>query len=78
LKVSRDVSRHESITSQIGAQAYNAWNRVNFAAPQSDASNLSTMGQIAADVNAPASPYGSSQESTVSGRMRVVQGRFLF
>ncbi len=78
LDVYKDVFKHESMTFQIGAQAYNALNHVNFAAPQSNASNLSTLGQIASDVNAPTSPYGSSQESTVSGRVLVVQGRFLF
>jgi hypothetical protein len=78
LNVYKDIFKHESMTFQIGAQAYNALNHVNFAAPQSNASNLSTLGQIASDVNAPTSPYGSSQESTVSGRVLVVLGRFLF
>jgi hypothetical protein len=78
LNVYKDVYKHESMAFQIGAQAYNALNHVNFAAPQSNASNLSTLGHIAADINAPTSPYGSSQESTVSGRVLVVQGRFLF
>jgi hypothetical protein len=74
----KDVFKRESVTFQIGAQAYNALNHVNFAAPAGNASNLSTLGHISTDVNAPTSPYGSSQESTVSGRVLVVQGRFLF
>jgi hypothetical protein len=78
LNLYKDVFKHESVTFQIGAQAYNALNHVNFAAPQNNASNLSTLGRIASDVNAPTSPYGSSQEPTVSGRVLVVQGRFLF
>jgi hypothetical protein len=78
LSVYKDVFKHESLTFQIGAQAYNTLNHVNFAAPQSNASNLSTLGHIASDVNAPTSPYGSSQEPTVAGRVLVVQGRFLF
>jgi Carboxypeptidase regulatory-like domain len=78
LNVYKDVFKHESMAFQIGAQAYNALNHVNFAAPQNNASNLSTLGRIASDINAPTSPYGSSQESTVSGRVLVVQGRFLF
>jgi Carboxypeptidase regulatory-like domain len=78
LSVYKDVVKHETMTFQIGAQAYNALNHVNFAAPATNASNLSTLGHIATDVNAPTSPYGSSQESTVSGRVLVVQGRFLF
>ena len=78
LNLYKDVFKHESVTFQIGAQAYNTLNHVNFAAPQSNASNLSTLGHISSDVNAPTSPYGSSQEPTVSGRVLVVQGRFLF
>jgi Carboxypeptidase regulatory-like domain len=78
LNVYKNVFKRESMTFQIGAQSYNTFNHVNFAAPQSNASNLSTLGRIATDVNAPTSPYGSSQEPTVSGRVLVVQGRFLF
>jgi Carboxypeptidase regulatory-like domain len=78
LNVYKDVYKHESMAFQIGAQAYNTLNHVNFAAPQNNASNLSTLGHIATDVNAPTSPYGSSQEPTVAGRVLVVQGRFLF
>jgi hypothetical protein len=78
LNVYKDVFKHESMTFQIGAQAYNALNHVNFGSPLSNASNPSTLGQLAFDINAPTSPYGSSQESTVSGRVIVVQGRFLF
>ena len=78
LSVYKDVVKHETMTFQVGAQAYNAFNHVNFAAPAGNASNLSTLGHISTDVNAPTSPYGSSQESTVSGRVLVVQGRFLF
>jgi hypothetical protein len=74
----KDVYKRESMTFQIGAQAYNTLNHVNFGVPANNASNLSTLGQISTDINAPTSPYGSSQESTVSGRVLVVQGRFLF
>ena len=35
-------------------------------------------GKISGDINAPTSPYGSTQEGTVAGRVLVVQGRFLF
>ncbi len=78
LNLYKDVYKHESMVFQIGAQAYNAFNHVNFAAPQNNASNLSTLGRISSDVNQPTSPYGSTQESTVAGRVLVVQGRFLF
>jgi hypothetical protein len=74
----KDVFKHESITFQVGAQAYNAFNHVNFASPAGNASNLSTLGKISGDINAPTSPYGSTQEGTVAGRVLVVQGRFLF
>ncbi len=78
LNVYKDVFKHESMSFQIGAQAYNTLNHVNFGVPGTNASNPSTLGQISTDINAPTSPYGSSQESTVSGRVLVVQGRFLF
>jgi hypothetical protein len=78
LNLYKDVFKRESMTFQIGAQAYNALNHVNFASPANNASNLSTLGRISSDINAPTSPYGSSQESTVAGRVVVVQGRFLF
>jgi hypothetical protein len=74
----KDVFKKESLAFQIGAQAYNLFNHVNFAPPAGNASNLSTLGQIAGDINAPTSPYGSSQQPTVSGRVLVVQGRLVF
>jgi hypothetical protein len=74
----KDVYKKESLAFQIGAQAYNTFNHVNFAQPNNNASNLSTLGQISGDINAPTSPYGSSQQSTVSGRVVVVQGRLVF
>ena len=63
---------------QVGAQAYNVLNHINFAQPNNDASNLSTLGQISGDINAPTSPYGSSQQPTVSVHVLVVQGRLVF
>ncbi len=78
LNLYKDVYKHESMAFQIGAQAYNALNHVNFAAPARNASNLSTLGRISSDINQPTSPYGSSQGATVTGRVVVVQGRFLF
>jgi hypothetical protein len=57
----KDVFKRESVTFQIGAQAYNALNQVNFAAPAGNASNLSSLGHISTDVNPPTSPYGSRQ-----------------
>jgi hypothetical protein len=74
----KNVYKRENIAFQIGAQAYNTFNHVNFGQPANNASNLTTLGHISTDVNAPTSPYGSSQEPTVSGRVVVVQGRFVF
>jgi hypothetical protein len=74
----KDVFKRESVAFQVGAQAYNVFNHVNFAQPNNNASNLSTLGQISGDINAPTSPYGSSQQPTVSGRVLVVQGRLVF
>jgi hypothetical protein len=73
----KDVYKKESLAFQVGAQAYNTFNHVNFAQPGNNASNP-TLGQISGDINAPTSPYGSSQQSTVSGRVLVVQGRLVF
>jgi hypothetical protein len=74
----KDVYKWESVAFQIGAQSYNTFNHVNFGQPANNASNLDNLGHISTDVNAPTSPYGSSQEPTVSGRVVVVQGRFVF
>lgn len=74
----KDLFKRESLTFQIGAQAYNTLNHVNFGQPSFNASNLNTLGRISTDINAPTSPYGSSQQPTVSGRVLVVQGRLVF
>ena len=74
----KDLFKRESMTFQVGAQAYNTFNHVNFGQPANNASNPTALGHIATDINAPTSPYGSSQEPTVSGRVVVVQGRFTF
>jgi hypothetical protein len=74
----KDVYKRESLAFQVGAQAYNVLNHVNFAQPNNNASALNTLGQISGDINAPTSPYGSSQQPTVSGRVLVVQGRLVF
>jgi len=74
----KNLFRTEGMTFQIGAQAYNTLNHVNFGQPANNASNPGTLGHIATDINAPTSPYGSSQEPTVSGRVLVVQGRLTF
>ena len=74
----KDIFKRETVAFQVGAQAYNVLNHVNFGQPANNASNPSTLGHISTDINAPTSPYGSSQESTVAGRVLVVQGRLVF
>jgi len=74
----KDVFKREAVSFQIGAQAYNLLNHVNFGQPNNNASSLNTLGRISSDINQPTSPYGSSQEPTVTGRVLVVQGRFVF
>jgi len=74
----KDVFKKNDLSFQVGAQAYNLFNHVNFQQPNNDASNPSSLGQIFTDVSAPTSPYGSPQEPIVAGRVVVVQGRLLF
>jgi hypothetical protein len=76
----KDLFKRGDLAFQVGAQAYNVLNHVNFAQPNGNASNLSSLGQIpfGGDINPPTSPYGSSQEPVVTGRVLVVQGRLLF
>jgi hypothetical protein len=78
LSVYKDVLRMSAAQFQLGVQAYNVLNHVNFGFPQSNASNLATLGKIQSDISPPTSPYGSFQGSVVSGRVLVVQGRLTF
>ena len=74
----KDIFKKGSVAFQVGAQSYNVLNHVNFAQPNGNASNLNALGRISGDINAPTSPYGSSQQPTVAGRVLVLQGRLLF
>ncbi len=78
VNVLKDVFKKGSLAFQVGAQAYNVLNHVNFGQPNGNASNLSALGHISTDINPPTSPYGSSQQPTVTGRVLVVQGRLIF
>ena len=78
LSLYKDIIRFSTAQFQIGAQAYNVLNHVNFAQPGNNASDPGTLGVISADISAPTSPYGSFQGSVVSGRILVVQGRLTF
>jgi len=73
----RDFRLKEKVTFQIGAQAYNLLNHVNFANPSGSISSGS-FGTITATVGPPTSIYGSDQGSSVSGRVVVVTGKISF
>ncbi len=78
----KDLFKKGSVAFQVGAQAYNVLNHVNFASPgatgNNDASNPASLGFISDTVSPVTSPYGSGQGGVVSGRVLVVQGRLLF
>jgi len=78
LSLYKNIITLASAQFQIGAQAYNVLNHVNFNVPGNNASNTGTLGVISGDIGAPTSPYGSFQGSVVSGRVLVVQGRLTF
>jgi hypothetical protein len=78
MNVFKDIFKKEDLDFQVGAQAYNILNHVDFGPPNNDASNPSSLGRIASDISAPTSPYGQNQQGTVSGRTVVVQGRLMF
>lgn len=78
VSVFKDLVQKSAMQFQVGAQAYNVLNHVNFGQPQNNASQPGNLGKISSDIGAPTSPYGASQGSAVSGRVLVVQGRLTF
>lgn len=83
LTLYKNLFQKGSTQFQIGAQAYNVLNHPNFGLPSSNASTGGvaqggSLGVISTAVGAPTSPYGSGLISAVSGRILVVQGRFIF
>jgi hypothetical protein len=62
---------------RIGANAYNALNQPNFAAPGAGI-GTSTFGQITSTEAPPTSPYGSFQSAAVTQRVLQVFGKFTF
>jgi len=78
LSVYKNLLNWTRMQFQIGAQMYDLFNHPNFAAPGSNASNTATLGQISGDIEAPTSPYGTFEGSSVSGRVIVIQGRLTF
>ncbi len=73
----KKVVQRERVTFQIGANAYNVFNKVNFAPPVSDVSS-GAFGLITGAVAPPTSPYGSFQGAAVTQRLLQVHGRLTF
>lgn len=73
----KSVKLGETVRFTFGLSAFNMFNHPNFAAPGYDAA-AGGLGVIAATVSAPTSPYGSFQGSSVSGRVMVLSGKFVF
>ena len=77
LSVLKKVVKTEGMTLEIGANAYNLFNHVNFASPVTDVS-LPSFGQIQSAVAPPTSPYGSFQGAAVTQRLLQVHGKIVF
>lgn len=77
LSVLKKVIKTEGMTFEIGANAYNVLNKVNFAPPVNDVSSGS-FGLITSAVAPPTSPYGSFQGAAVTQRLLQVHGKFTF
>ncbi|MGC9224722.1 MAG: carboxypeptidase regulatory-like domain-containing protein [Terracidiphilus sp.] len=83
--LSKKFYQRESMSFELGAQAYNIFNHPNFANPgdaylgdPSDQITSSSFGNISAVVAPPTSPYGSFQSAAVTQRILVVTGKFTF
>ncbi len=77
LSVLKKIVKAEGFTLQIGANAYNVFNHVNFGAPDGDISS-GAFGQIGGAVAPPTSPYGSFQGAAVTQRLLQVHGKITF
>jgi hypothetical protein len=77
LSLLKKVVKTEGMTLEIGANAYNAFNHVNFAPPVSDVSS-GAFGLILSAEAPPTSPYGSFQGAAVTQRLLQVHGRIVF
>jgi hypothetical protein len=73
----KTIVKAESFKFEIGANAYNIWNHVNFSSPVTDISS-GAFGQIQGAVAPPTSPYGSFQGAAVTQRLLQVHGRIVF
>lgn len=77
LSLLKKIVKAEGFTVEIGANAYNAFNKVNFAPPVSDVSS-GAFGLITGADAPPTSPYGSFQGAAVTQRLVQVHGRITF
>ena len=77
LSLTKRVIKTEGISFLIGANAYNVFNKVNFAAPSADIGSA-TFGQITGAVAPPTSPYGSFQGAAVTQRLLQIHGKIVF
>jgi hypothetical protein len=75
--VLKKIVKTEGMTFEIGANAYNAFNHVNFAAPVNDISS-GAFGLITSAVAPPTSPYGSFQGAAVTQRVLQIHGKITF
>jgi Carboxypeptidase regulatory-like domain len=73
----KKLVQKERFTFQIGANAYNLFNKVNFAPPVGDVSS-GAFGLITSAVSPPTSPYGSFQGAAVTQRLLQIHGRITF
>ncbi len=73
----KKIVKAEGFTFDIGANAYNVFNHVNFASPNGDISS-GAFGQITGAVAPPTSPYGSFQGAAVTQRLLQVHGKITF
>jgi len=73
----KKIVNKERFAFELGADAYNIFNKVNFAAPASDVSS-GAFGLITSAVAPPTSPYGSFQGAAVTQRLLVLHGRMTF
>jgi hypothetical protein len=67
----------EGFTFKLGINAYNLFNDVNFASPNSNV-QFSSFGTITGAVAPPTSPYGSFQGAAVTQRLFVLHGTLTF
>ena len=77
LSVVKKVVTAEGFTFSIGANAYNAFNNVNFSAPGATL-GTGNFGLITGTNAPPTSPYGSFQGAAVTQRVLQVHGKITF